>query len=132
MTSFAFKATVVDRCIHPDPQKEDTMPTAAALSCSICQSQNQDDLNQCSTCNELICGDCPASACSCPGISGIHNDLKSELRTESLKLGRLKAAGRERILSEYESTQVKLLSHHIGILTAEIIALEDMLGKQAA
>jgi hypothetical protein len=35
-------------------------------------------------------------------------------------------------LSEYESTQVKLLSHHIGILTAEIIALEDMLGKQAA
>ena len=95
---------------------------------SIClQVQPSNDLHHCRGCDDLICGRCPAFACSCvsPGLKG---QLRTELRAAARELKELNAIsylmGAD-MLTNLQRARVHLLTDVVKSLTEEVNRLDE-------
>ena len=92
--------------------------------CILCRHSEIDDLNQCSTCLENVCASCPMNACSCPGKYGFQAQLKKELRAKAIELGKLKAAGRQGIITEAQQERMDALDAIVDNLMYELMSYD--------
>jgi hypothetical protein len=92
--------------------------------CVFCHHGEIDDLNQCPTCLESICASCPMNACSCPGKYSIAAPLKTELRVKAIELGKLKAAGRQGIITDSQQGRMDALDAKVDNLMYELMGYD--------
>ena len=91
------------------------------FECILCHDSEVDDLNQCATCSEHICASCPMNACSCPAEFGVPAQLKTELRAKAVELGKLKATGRQGIITESQQERMDELDAIVDNLMYELM-----------
>ena len=94
------------------------------FECILCHDSEVDDLNQCATCLETICASCPMNACSCPAKHGIPRQLKVELRAKAIELGKLKATGRQGIITESQQQRMDALNVIVTNLTYQLMGYD--------
>ena len=98
--------------------------TLTEPECILCRHAEVDDLNQCSTCFDYICASCPMNACSCPGEYGFAAQLKKELRAKAIELGKLKASGRQGIITEAQQERMDALDALVDNLMYELMSYD--------
>jgi hypothetical protein len=94
------------------------------IECILCHLSEMDDLNQCALCLENICASCPMNACSCPSEYGVATQLKTELRTKAIELGKLKAIGRQAITTDSQQERMNALNAIINNLSYELMSYD--------